>query len=319
MSGQPQKGQLTVGGAEPYPTDPYSELPDLADFSIGASSAPATAAPDLKDKGAYPKSYLVGGSYPILEVAHQADNTASNANPVSWVGPGLATHIARAKPDFWDRTGKFISNVDNRLSQAELVNESAITMAGVHAFRNYNWLSHKPATNAVGDLRGMVVNAKSRAAFRLFTRAGKYMENIGLVAGFVAGMAEAMPEIHRIKDSNDPISLKGARIVAIAGTAAQRAILGTVPYGAHLVYKSLQRWCMIAGVLVPRMQFGANQCIATLRYADTLVRSTFKTVTNTANQSRWITHPRDDARAVVEGAKEVWLVVDTVLHSRQRE
>jgi hypothetical protein len=207
------------------------------------------------------------GQHPILEVVHRSEGA--------------------------------VSQVDRGLSQVDLGNTAIRAIAGSRAFRDYNWLTGVARTSAAGDLRGMVVSAKWRVAFRYSSEVGEYMENIGLLAGFAAGIAEAESELERLANSNEPAALKGARIAAIAGTAAQRALLGAIPAGTHLIYKSLQGWCMMAGLPGGRFQSAANQCIATLRQADALVQSSFKAVTDTSNQS-----------------KALWLVIDTVLASR---
>lgn len=217
------------------------------------------------------------------------------------------------------RSEKTVSKVDQRLSQVDLGNTAIRAVAGTHAFRDYNWLTNAAATNQSGNLRGMVVSAKWRVVFRYFSEESKYMkymQNIGLLAGFAAGIAEASHELDRMAGSKEPAVVKGARLAGIAGNAAQRALLGAVPAGTHLIYKSLQGWCMMAGLAGGKLESGANQCIATLRDADTRVQSTFKAVTDTANQAKVINHPGDAAQAVAQGAKDVWLVIDTVLSPR---
>jgi len=197
------------------------------------------------------------------------------------------------------RGEKAVSQVDHTLSQAEAGNAAIRAVAGSRAFRDYNWLTSVAATNTAGNLCGMVVSARWRVAFRYSSEVGDYMKNIGLLAGFAAGIAEAERELERLTNSSEPVALKGARIAAIAGTAAQRALLGAIPAGTHLIHKSLQGWGMMAGLAGGSFQSAANQCIATLRQADALVQSSFKAVTDTSNQS-----------------KAVWLVIDTVLAGR---
>jgi hypothetical protein len=213
---------------------------------------------------------------------------------------------------------KTLGTVDRRLSQAELGNTAVRAVAGTHAFRDYNAFTNIAATNASGNLRGMVVNAKARAVFRYFSEDSKYMEsikNLGLLAGFAAGIAEASNELERMAHSDEPVALKGARLAKIAGTAAQRALFGAVPAGAHAIYKSLEGWCMLAGLAGGKIEVGANQCVATLNRADHLVQSTFKAVTDTTNQARVINNPLDTAAAAARAAKDVWVVIDTFVSS----
>ena len=217
------------------------------------------------------------------------------------------------------RSEKYVATVDRGLGQVDLGNTAVRVVAGTHAFRDYNWLTNAAATNTSRNLRGMVVSAKWRTVFRFFSDESKYMkymQNIGLLAGFAAGIAEASHEFERLAESKDPAVVKGARMAAIAGTAAQRALLGAVPAGTHMIYQSLQGWCMIAGLAGGKLESGANQCIATLKNADAFVESTFKAVTDTSNQAKLINHPGQAAGAVAQGAKDVWIVVDTVLSPR---
>jgi hypothetical protein len=200
------------------------------------------------------------------------------------------------------RTEKAVAHFDHCHSQVDLGNTAIGALAGARAFRDYDWLTNAAATNAAGNLRGMVVSAKWRVAFRYSDRIGKHLGNSGLLAAFAAGIGEAEEELGQLANSNDSALIKGARIAAIAGTAALRALGGTVPAGTHLIYKSLQGWCMLAGLAGGKVEFGANQCVGTLQLADTLVQSTFKTMTDTQNQS-----------------KAVWWVVDTVLSPRSRK
>jgi hypothetical protein len=117
----------------------------------------------------------------------------------------------------------------------------------------------------------MVVSAKWHTLFHHTSDVGEYMENIGYLASLASGIAEAGPRIERIYSSSDSPVLKGMQTSAIASTIAQRALLGVVPGGAHVIYRSLEGWCMLAGLMGGKAQSGAARCIGTLQYADTLV------------------------------------------------
>ncbi len=80
--------------------------------------------------------------------------------------------------------------------------------------------------------------------------------------------------------------MKGMQISAIASTIAQRALLGAIPAGTHLIYRSLEGWCMLFGLAGGQTQAAAG--IKTLKYADTLVQTSFQSLTDTKNQSKWI-------------------------------
>jgi uncharacterized protein YbcV (DUF1398 family) len=185
------------------------------------------------------------------------------------------------------------------LDEAELVKVSVRALAGGRAFREYRWLTDAVGNNRSGNLRGMVVSAKWRTAFTYTGEVGEQLENVGLLASFVAAVVQVAPEVDRIFQSTEAITVRGMRLTAIAGTAAQRALFGVVPAGVHLIYRSLEGWFMIGGLAGGRAQSVSSKCVSTVRRADTLVQTTFRMVTDTRNQ-----------------AGTVWWVIDTVLSPR---
>jgi hypothetical protein len=166
---------------------------------------------------------------------------------------------------------------------------------GGRAYRHYNALSNVAKLNKAGNFRGMVLSAKWRVMFHHTSHVGHYLHNLGFLASVAAGIAEAAPEIEKIVLGGNSGALKGLELSAKAGTIAQRTLLGLVPVGVHVIYKSLQGWCMMGGLAGGKAQAAAVQCVATLEYADSLVQTSFRTVTDTGNQ-----------------AKAVWWVVDLV-------
>lgn len=196
---------------------------------------------------------------------------------------------------------RVIEKADRRLDQGGWVITAAKVLIGSQAYRKYDSFIGAVGLNKAGNFRGMIVSTKWRTLFQHTSEVGEYMENIGYLATLASGIAEASPKIERILGSSDSPVLKGMKISASAGTIAQRALLGVVPGGAHLIYRSLEGWCMIAGLAGGKIQATATQCVATLRYADTLVNTTFQTVTDTNSQS-----------------KAVWSVINFVTSKRPR-
>jgi len=176
--------------------------------------------------------------------------------------------------------------IDRRLGQADLGRTAIQAVAGGRAFRDYGALSNTIGVNRAGNLRGMVLSAKWRTVFTHTSEVGEYMENIGYLASLASGIMESAPKIEAILGSRDSAVMKGLQISAMASTIAQRALLGVVPAGAHLIYRSLEGWCMIAGLAGGPFQSGTTECIRTLRYADALVQTSFRAVTDTSNQSK---------------------------------
>jgi hypothetical protein len=192
--------------------------------------------------------------------------------------------------------------IDHRLTQVDLGRLSVQAVLGGRAFRQYHALSETVVLNKAGNLRGMVASARWRTLFRLNSEVGEYMANIGYLAGLAAEITESAPKIEAIlKGSDNSVNLMGLRISALAGTIAQRALLGIVPSGAHMIYRSLEGWCMIAGLAGGKIQSDSSKCIQTLKEADALVQTGFRFVTDTSNQS-----------------KAVWWIIDIMTSSRSR-
>jgi hypothetical protein len=182
---------------------------------------------------------------------------------------------------------------------------SALTaVAGLRAFRNYDVPSQVFHLSRAGNARGMVLSRRWRTVFRHVndeSHLGRYMENAGYLATLASGIIDSAPKIEAVLGSSDPASLKGMRLSAIAGTVAQRALLDFVPTGAHLIYQSLEGWCMIAGLAGGKAESAASEGIKTLQYADTLVHTSFRALTDTDNQS-----------------KAVWWLVDLATSRRRK-
>lgn len=175
---------------------------------------------------------------------------------------------------------------DALMSHADGARAAIRVVAAGRAFREYNWLADSVGYNSVGDLRGMVVSAKWRVVFAHVGDVGEYMENIGFLASLAAGLAESAPEIERIVDSSESSAVKSMRMLTIAGTISERTLLGVVPAGVHLIYEALEGWCMLAGLADGKVGAASSVGLETLKSADTLVQTTFKTLTDANNQSK---------------------------------
>ena len=190
--------------------------------------------------------------------------------------------------------------LDRRTAQADLGRRAIQAVIGGRAFRKYHALSETVGLNRAGNLRGMVVSAKMRTMFRYSSDVGEYMENLGYLTTFAAETAKSAPQIESILDSDDPKTLKGMKLAALSGTVAQRTLLGVVPAGAHLVYRSLEGWCMVAGLAGGNVQLAALEGIRTLHRADAYVTTAFEMITDTSNQSNVL-----------------WWVIDLLAHPRR--
>lgn len=179
---------------------------------------------------------------------------------------------------------EIVSHVDQAVDHAGHANDAVRTVAGNRAFRVYS--AAQPALNSSGDLRGMVKSARWRVVFNYSSKIGEHLENIGTLASFAANVAEMWNEFEAVAKSSDPVTVKGMRFAAAAGTAAERTLLGSIPAGVHLIYLSLQGWCQIAGLAGGRIEAGASECVNTLKTADAIVKKSFSAITDTANQAK---------------------------------
>jgi len=165
-------------------------------------------------------------------------------------------------------------------------------VSAAEAFRRYDWLRGVPFTNISGNLRGMVISAKWKAIFETTSDTLETIGKITLIAGFAANIADQAGSIGSIIHSDEPAYMKGLRLTTIAGTAAERTLLSPVSAGSSLLSKSLQGYCMMAGLPGGRAQTFSTACVSNLQKANNIVQSKFKLVTDTNNQAKaiyWIT------------------------------
>ncbi|HEY7334573.1 MAG TPA: hypothetical protein VH639_06790 [Bryobacteraceae bacterium] len=222
------------------------------------------------------------------ETPHHNSAHKGNKHPIlEFVHPGYET----------------LMDVHRYASRVELGKLAVMSWSGAHAFREYNWLTMEPVKNISGNLRGMVISAKWRTAFNFLeeSKAAQSLEKIGLVAGFTTALAEKHEEFETIFGSEDPAFLKGLQYAAIAGTAAEKALAGGARFGVHAIYRSLEGWCMIAGLLGARSS--SAKAIETIDRADRYVKTAFDAITDTTNQAAALTAAAEQAR---------WFVVHVV-------
>jgi len=188
--------------------------------------------------------------------------------------------------------------------------------------RNYSILKNVTQLNKNGQFTGQVVNKNAMVLFRHTIEEGeygaresakylKYADRVGLFVGFAAEIAGEWPRIRAIAGSQIPMAEKGKRFAPIAWTAAQRALLGIVPFGVHLIYRSLETVC---GALPA----GSSQCVDTLRLAGSYVQVSYTAITDTGNQSKalwWVTDVVVSPRATLKPvAKNIQQSVTNAVH-----
>jgi len=157
--------------------------------------------------------------------------------------------------------------------------------SGSEAFRRYNWLKAVPATNAAGNLRGMVINAKARVVFNYSTRAleklSKY-DKMLVLAGTIIELGKEADHIKAIATSNATTSEKASRLCLIGSMAILRSLTGLAPTATHLVAMSLEGYVQLAGLATGRGA-QAQTVVRTLQAADTRISALYSEVLDADN------------------------------------
>jgi hypothetical protein len=109
-----------------------------------------------------------------------------------------------------------------------------------------------PAMNASGNLRGMVVSKRSRVIYNLSSNIAEKFEKYDralAMAGIIIEIAKEADKIDALVKSNLSTGEKWRQGDLIVSTAILRAVTGVVPDAAHVIAKSLEGYCQIAGIV----------------------------------------------------------------------
>jgi hypothetical protein len=204
--------------------------------------------------------------------------------------------------------------VDEGIDYASKLKTGFKAIAASRSFRNYgllNLLQGSLPKNAAGNFRGMIISQRWKAAFYYISEHTDTLENVGTIASFAANIANLGHEFETAHRSSADSTLRGMRYASLAGTAAERTLAGIVTGAVHLTYMSLRGDCMMMSLLGGTAQKTANQCISTLNRADSFVKASVDTITDTSNQAYAIYHP------VQAGKAAYWWVVNMRFVPRQ--
>ena len=168
------------------------------------------------------------------------------------------------------------------VEKAESAGKVAKVITASEAFRKYDWLKGVPVTNASGNLRGMVLNARWRGAYSITLKYGAQLEkyHLGSFASVAVGIADSSEEIGEILNSKDPWDIKGAKLSTQATAIAMNVLTGVVTAPTHAVFMSLQGYCNIID-LAKGNQIGT--CGRTLKAIDVSIQSAAKQVSDGNN------------------------------------
>ena len=181
-----------------------------------------------------------------------------------------------------------LDTTDKVFDGADKLRTAFKVVAASEAFRHYgvlNILRWKLPRNVAGNFRGMVRSARWNTYFHYVTEHGEWLSNVGTFASFAANLAELGNEFEKVHRSKADRVLAAGQYAALAGTAAERVLTGTVTGSVHLAYMSMRGYCMMLGLAGGRAQTAANACIATLNRADSYVTTAEHAITDTKNQA----------------------------------
>jgi hypothetical protein len=174
----------------------------------------------------------------------------------------------------------FVATVGEHVSQtADGAKSLAIQVTKSAAFRAFRQTTKSkigfhlpiPNANAAGNLRGMVISKKARTIYQLSSNVAKKFEKYDsalVFAGVILEVNKQWAQIKSIGNSKMSLLEKGRQIDLIVSTAALRSITGVVPTGAHLMAKSLEGYCEVAGLAGIKR---ASEWKAQLKATDVLI------------------------------------------------
>jgi hypothetical protein len=144
---------------------------------------------------------------------------------------------------------------------------ATVTLTGSH-------LPH-PAMNASGNLRGMVISKRARQIYNISSNLAekfdKYERALAL-ASIIIEIGKESQTIYHLANSEISTGEKVRQSVLIVSTAVLRSVTSVVPGGAHLIAKSLEGYCQIAG-LVSGGRLPTDKWVGALRRTDIEIKT----------------------------------------------
>lgn len=132
-----------------------------------------------------------------------------------------------------------------------------------------------PRLNASGNLRGMVLSKRSRVIYNISSNVAEKFEKYDSAlafAGMVIEIGKDADKIHHVIKSNLSGAEKWRQGDLIVSTAILRAVTGVVPDAAHLIAKSIEGYCELAGV-VSGGKLSTEKWVGALRAADVQIKT----------------------------------------------
>lgn len=196
-----------------------------------------------------------------------------------------------------DALVQIVHQSDKVYGNASYVANSVQAIAGLQAFRDYNWMEQvvggwgaTRGLNAAGNFRGMVVSSRWATTYEVISPYANAIGNVATVASIASNAIDLAPQFEAIYASSDSPGIKGLKYTSLAGTVAQKTLAGIVTGGVHLIYLPLVFSCNRVAQANEGSGIGtaASVCSQVFQDADALVQTSAKYVTDPVNQERWL-------------------------------
>jgi hypothetical protein len=183
-----------------------------------------------------------------------------------------------------------LHSTDTTTGNVSYVTNGFRAVTGLQAYRNYEWMTDGISLNSVGNLRGMVISARWATTYQVISKAADYVGTAATVASIASNAMELAPQFESVYNSNDSQAIKTLKFTSLAGTVAQRTLIGVITGGVHLIYLPLIVGCSSAAKIGKggKMTDAANVCLNVVETADSLVKQSANYITDPVNQQSWI-------------------------------
>jgi DNA-binding protein Fis len=229
---------------------------------MGSGARPGLPSPDCLAK---PETL---SSIAVTDLAYEGAVASMSNNPG---GPGGASNAPSRN---WIVAAEFMDNLSNNIDKESDAIDRALTAGKVvrylsaqNAFRLHSLLQAEPALNAVGNLRGMVINRNWRHVYELSVKYVDGVEKLGEkfrpAADFVAWanyLCGWGGEIDRELRSRETWDIKGQRLCLYATTAATRMLTGTAHGITDLIVDGVEKSCKLAAAAGVTKAPGSTEC-----------------------------------------------------------
>jgi hypothetical protein len=196
-----------------------------------------------------------------------------------------------------DALVQIVHKSDKVSGSASYVANGVQAIAGLQAFRDYNWMNQvvggwgpMRGLNTADSFRGMVVSSRWATTYEVISPYANAIGNVATVASIASNAVDLAPQFEAVYASRDSEWVKGLKYTSLAGTVAQRTLAGIVTGGVHLIYLPLMYSCNRVAQANAGTGVGTagSVCSQVFQNADTLVQTSATYVTDPVNQQKWL-------------------------------